>query len=108
MGKQSRLEKEAIEKREELEVKTKYNKDHEYSEDNGEKSSGTAADPYLIPNSNSSKTIYKPTVRTNDGGNDVDKDKRKDLQIINIYNKDNEYGPDSIDTSANDGQYIIR
>lgn len=108
MGKQSRLEQEAIEKRKELEVKIKYNSEEQYTEESSVKGTGTTSNPYLVPDRNGSKTTYKPTVNTMSGGSEVDKDKRLGLEVINLYGPTNEYGENSIDTSANKGQVIIR
>lgn len=118
--KQTRLEREAIESREELLVKNDYQRgDNEYSENHPDAKSdgdplgkgvGTAATPYLLPNEKASKTSYTPTIRTDDGGGGLDVAQRNLLKGINIYSALNAYGPDSVDTSKNvaDGQYVVK
>ena len=119
MGKQSRLEKEAFIKRPELEMMNTYQDEfNEYSENHKNAKSdgdvkgkgvGTASNPYLLPNENESKTSYKPTLITDQGGGAIDIQQRALLEGINIYGPDNQYGPNSVDTSANvaDGQYVV-
>lgn len=119
MAKQSRLEKEALDIRPELELMNSYQKNiNEYSEDHKNAKSdgdvkgkgvGAAAEPYLLPNENASKTAYKPTLRTDSGGGALDIAQRDHLININIYSETNAYGENSVDTSKNiaDGQYVV-
>lgn len=119
MARQSRLEKEGFEVRPELEGMNDYQRENnEYSENHKDAKSdgdvmgkgvGVAAQPYLLPNENASKTGYKPTLRTDDGGGSVDISMRQTLENINIYNETNSYGENSVDTSKNiaDGQYFF-
>lgn len=119
MAKQSRLEKEGFIKRPELEMMNTYQDDvNEYSSEHKNAKSdgdvkgkgvGTATHPYLLPNELESKTSYKPTIITNDGGGALDIAQRELLENINIYSKENQYGPQSVDTSKNvaDGQYVV-
>lgn len=119
MAKQSRLEQEAFDWRENA-VKNDYQRDiNEYSGDHPDalsdgdekgKGSGDGGMTYLIPDATKSKTQIKPTVTTDRGGSSVDIKQRETLQNINIYNKENAYGVDSIDTTANilAGQVVIK
>ena len=119
MGKQSRLEKEGFVKRPELEMMNiyqddvnEYSSEHKNAKSDGDvkgKGVGTSTHPYLLPNENDSKTSYKPTLITSEGGGAIDIAKRDELQNINIYNELNQYGPNSVDTSKNvaDGQYVV-
>ena len=119
MAKQSRLEKEGFIKRPELELMNTYQDDvNEYSSEHKNAKSdgdvkgkgvGVASNPYLLPDENGSKTSYKPTLRTDDGGGAVDIAQRELLENINIYDPTNEYGTNSVDTSKNiaDGQYVV-
>lgn len=120
MAKQSRLEKEAISFRNDTLILNDYMKDNnEYSENHDDakwtgdekgKGVGVSATPYLIPDERGSKTSFTPTLMTSDGGNLTDHNTRKALEIINLYGKDNQYGENSVDTSANvaQGQYVVR
>lgn len=117
--KQTRLEREAINTREDLLVKNDYQRgDNEYSENHKDAKSdgdplgkgvGTAATPYLLPNEKASKTSYTPTIRTDDGGGGLDVAQRNYLKEINTYSQLNAYGVDSVDTSKNvaEGQYVV-
>lgn len=121
MANQSRLEEEGLKLRHDAIVKNDYQRgdqNSEYSEihkdaksdgDVKGKGVGTAANPFLVPNRNGSKTSYKNTLITDDGGSIVDKTQRNYLESINLYNETREYGPQSVDTSANvaDGQYVV-
>ena len=122
MAQQSRLEKEGIQKRSSLELmndymkgdqSTEYSANHKDAQSDGDakgKGVGSTPNPYLVPNANASKTSYTPTVRTDAGGSSVDINKRNELLNINIYSKDTEYGPNSVDTSQNiaNGQYFFK
>ena len=128
--KQSHLEKKSIEKRQEELVRSEYNKSEEYS-DNHENAVSNPLDEkkyhgkgtqngghqHYLPNHDLPSTAFNySNFNTSEGGGAYDiygkdgKGGRERLVKINIYNKDNAYGPDSVDTSANieDGQYVIK
>lgn len=120
MAKQSRLEKEAFIKRPELEMMNTYQDDiNEYSSEHKNaisdgdvkgKGVGSASYVYLTPDGTLPKTGHsRQTLRTDAGGGSVDIAQREYLQNINIYDKENQYGPNSVDTSKNvaDGQYVV-
>ena len=50
------------------------------------------------------------SLRSDAGGSSVDEAKRAELMNMNTYSKDDEYGPESVDTSKNiaDGQYFFK
>ena len=121
---QTSLEKKAIELRQESKVRNDYDKSDVYSithkdalSDGDIKGKGTGhgGHTHSIPDANKPSTINYGTFDTNGGGNlyDIDgvkgKGGRNFLTTISKYNKENEYGINSIDTSANlsDGQIII-
>lgn len=121
---QTSLEKKAIELRQELKVRNDYDKSDIYSithkdalSDGDIKGKGTGhgGHTHSIPDSNKPNAINYSTFDTNGGGNlyDIDgfkgKGGRNFLTTISKYNKENEYGINSVDTSANlaDGQIII-
>lgn len=125
MAKQSRLESEAIDKRHELEVISDYQKNtNEYSEQhedalsNGDpQGKGTGISMgYSIPGQTTNKGINYANIATNSGGGLYDIEGRngiggrKYLKTINMYNSENSYGVDSIDTSKNaaEGQFIVK
>lgn len=119
MGKQTRLEQEGIQKREELllmndyqATDNEYNENHKDAKSDGDlRGKGTGAAPfaYLLPDRNAPKTIGKITVNTNSGGSGLDVQQRETLLNINLYGPMNSYGPDSVDTSSNveKGQYTF-
>ena len=118
MGKQSRLEQEAIEKREDLllmndyQSNDEYNEDHKNAKSDGDikgKGTGVAPFAYLLPDRNAPKTIGKTTVNTSSGGSGLDIQQRETLLNINLYSPINSYGPDSVDTSiiVGKGQYTF-
>ena len=125
MAKQSRLESEAIDKRHELEVISDYQKNtNEYSEQhqdalsNGDpQGKGTGISMgYSIPGQTTNKGINYANIATNSGGGLYDIEGRngiggrKYLKTINMYNSENSYGVDSVDTSKNaaEGQFIVK
>lgn len=125
MAKQSRLESEAIDKRHELEVISDYQKDtNEYSEQhqdalsNGDpQGKGTGVSMgYSIPGQTTNKGINYTNIATNSGGGLYDIEGRNGiggrryLEAINMYNAENSYGVDSVDTSMNvaEGQFIVK
>ena len=125
MAKQSRLESEAIDKRHELEVISDYQKNtNEYSEQhqdalsNGDpQGKGTGVSMgYSVPGQTTNKGINYANIATNSGGGLYDIEGRngiggrKYLKTINMYNSENSYGVDSVDTSKNvaEGQFIVK
>jgi hypothetical protein len=124
MAKQSKLESEAIDKRHELEVisdyqkgTNEYNESHKDALSNGDpRGKGTGiAMGYSIPGQSTSKGINYSNVNTTDGGGQYDIEGRNGvggrvyLENINLYNHENSYGVDSVDTSKNraEGQFIV-
>jgi hypothetical protein len=128
-SKQSVLEKEGMIERHKEIIRSDYNKNDFYSE-NHEDALSNPADPtkYLGKGTNSGghqhytpdfskpKTLINySNLDTSNGGGAYDiygkdgKGGRNRLLAINNYSKDNSYGPNSVDTSANiaDGQYVI-
>lgn len=125
MAKQSRLESEAIDKRHELEVISDYQKNtNEYSEQhqdalsNGDpQGKGTGVSMgYSVPGQTTNKGINYANIATNSGGGLYDIEGRNGiggrryLETINMYNAENSYGVDSVDTSKNvaEGQFIVK
>lgn len=119
MAKQSYLEQEAITKREEILVRNDYGEEVEYNTlhtnalSNGDpqgKGTGNGGHLFSVPNRNKPKTIDYTNFNTFNGGGRYDIEGRNGiggrefLQNISIYNANNEYGKNSIDTSANNGQ----
>lgn len=127
---QSVLEAKAIEHRHEQIVRSEYNKQDAYSENhinalsdpedvNKVKGKGTnsGGHQHYTPDFSKSSTSYNySNIDTTNGGGAYDihgrngVSGRNRLMGYNIYNKDNAYGPNSIDTSANvdDGQYVFK
>ena len=125
MAKQSRLESEAIDKRHELEVISDYQKNtNEYNEQhkdalsNGDpQGKGTGVSMgYSVPGQTTNKGINYTNIATNSGGGLYDIEGRNGiggrryLETINMYNAENSYGVDSVDTSKNvaEGQFIVK
>lgn len=125
MAKQSRLESEAIDKRHELEVISDYQKNtNEYGEQhqdalsNGDpQGKGTGVSMgYSVPGQTTNKGINYANIVTNSGGGLYDIEGRNGiggrryLETINMYNAENSYGVDSVDTSKNvaEGQFIVK
>ena len=125
MATQRRLESEAIDKRHELEVISDYQKNtNEYSEQhedalsNGDpQGKGTGISMgYSIPGQTTNKGINYANIATNSGGGLYDIEGRNGiggrryLETINMYNAENSYGVDSVDTSKNvaEGQFIVK
>lgn len=119
MAKQSYLEQEAITKREEILVRNDYGEEVEYNTlhtnalSNGDpqgKGTGNGGHLFSVPNRSKPKTIDYTNFNTFNGGGRYDIEGRNGiggrefLQNISIYNANNEYGKNSIDTSANNGQ----
>ena len=131
MAKQSRLESEALGYRKETLIINDYQKEtgKEYSAEHEDakshddenhplgKGTGNGGHGYSVPNPNASKTQIKPQLDTTKGGGSYDiygrpsvGGGRNRLLAINIYNQNESYGPDSVDTSANvlEGQYVVK
>lgn len=70
---------------------------------------------YSIPGQSTSKGINYSNVNTTDGGGQYDIEGRNGvggrvyLENINLYNHENSYGIESVDTSLNrvDGQFVV-
>ena len=128
MAKQACLEKVGIEKRHDTIVKNDYNIEDQYSQlhkdalSDGDplgKGSGHGGHTHYVPDCNkpSSMMDYSnfDTESSNIGGSyDINGRNgvggRNFLKTISIYNEENQYGPNLIDTTANeqDGQIIIK
>lgn len=126
MSKQTNLEKYGIEERHNELVKSDYNTTNEYSSLN--KDAISDGDPlgkgtlhgghthYLPDASKRGAGINYSNFDTTNGGGSFDINGRngiggrKYLSKISLYNEDNSYGMNSVDTSANinDGQYFVR
>lgn len=126
---QTRLEEEGISKRKELNLKNDFQReqDKNYSEKHDSalthddknhphgKGTNSGGHGFSIPNRKKSKTSYEPQILSEEGGGSYDihginsSTGRNYLKRISLYSKDNQYGPNSIDDSANieDGQYHI-
>lgn len=125
MAKQSRLESEAIDKRRELGAISDYQKNtNEYNEQHQDalstgdpqgKGTGVAMG-YSIPGQTTNRGINYSNIVTNSGGGLYDIEGRNGvggrnfLKTINLYNAENSYGVDSIDTTKNvaEGQYVVK
>lgn len=133
MAKQSNLEKIGLERRNEHElIRNDIQKTNPYDSNHDTavwhegdetkplgKGSGHGGHQHTIPQTYNdlTKNQIKPQIDTENGGGAYDINGRpgvgggrKWLQTINIYDKENQYGINSIDTSANieDGQFCIR
>ena len=129
MGKQQRLEVEALEMRKKLTQENDYQRgeSHEYNADHKDaisdgdplgKGTRTPLGVASRPGENPSKGISYSNIDTKHGGGlydiegrpEVGKSGRVQLMAMNLYNEANQYGADSVDTSANvaDGQYVVR
>ena len=128
--KQSNLEVKAIDARHTQTVRSDYNKQDVYSETHEDaisnpedvnkalgKGTNSGGHQHYTPDlSKSSLTYNYSNLDTSNGGGAYDIHGRNEnggrnrLISINIYNKNNAYGPDSVDTSANidEGQYVIK
>ena len=127
--KQSILEQRGIEERQKELVRSDYNKTDEYSESHEDalsdpndvnkilgKGTNNGGHQHYTPDFSKPSYIDYGNFNTTDGGGAYDihgrngKSGRDRLLKINNYNKDNEYGSNSVDTSSNieDGQYVIK
>lgn len=124
MAKQSRLEQEALDKRNELRVISDYSQTNEYSESHKDalsdgdplgKGTGVPLGMASQPGATNNKSISYSNMDTENAGGQYDIEGRngvggrKYLSLINLYNKNSQYGVDSVDTSQNvaDGQITI-
>ena len=111
-------------------VRSDYNKSNGYSELHEDaqshpddptkvlgKGTNSGGHQHYVPDYRKSPTSYNySNLNTTEGGGYYDINGRNEqggrnrLLSINIYNKDNAYGPNSVDTSANidEGQYVIK
>lgn len=128
MGKQTCLEVNAIERRQEELVRNDYNRNDEYSETHKDaisdgdplgKGSGFGGHTHYLPDCSKPKSMYDYSnfdTRASHLGGSYDINGRNGiggrtfLQNISIYNEENQYGVNSVDTSKNiqDGQIIIK
>ena len=129
-SKQSNLEKKAIESRHEQIIRSDYNKANAYSAEHEDaisnptnknkilgKGTGNGGHSHYQPNYDLPSTLINySNLDTTAGGGAYDIYGRNDvggrnrLLSYNIYGKDNAYGPESIDMSANldEGQYQVK
>lgn len=127
---QSALESKAIEERKQEIIRSDYNEADAYSsahkdalsnpEDKNKylgKGTNSGGHQHYIPDlSKPSTLINYSNLDTSNGGGAYDihgrneQGGRERLVKINMYNKDNAYGPNSVDTSANieEGQYVMK
>ena len=132
MAKQSNLEKIGLERRNEHElIRNDIKKTNPYDSNHDTavwhegdetkplgKGSGHGGHQHSVPQTYNelTKNQIKPQIDTEHGGGAYDiygrdgEGGRNRLLKINIYNKDNAYGPNSVDTSANidEGQYVMK
>ena len=129
-SKQSNLEKKGVEERKKEIIRSDYNRSDAYSEEHIDaiwnpddetkylgKGTGSGGHQHYVPNPNlPSTSINYSNLKTTEGGGAYDihgrngQSGRNRLVSINIYNKENSYGFDSVDSSANieDGQYVLK
>lgn len=128
--KQSALEQKGIEERKVELIRSDYGKNDAYSESHEDalsnpsdenkalgKGTNSGGHQHYVPDfSKPSTLINYSNLDTENGGGAYDihgrngQGGRDRLLKINIYNKDNAYGPNSIDTTSNieDGQYVLK
>jgi hypothetical protein len=128
--KQSRLEEVGIEERQKEIIRSDYNKTDKYSENHKDaisnpsdktkylgKGTQNGGHQHYVPDRTKSTTSYNyDSLNTNGGGGAYDihgrneKGGRDRLIKINLYNKENSYGINSVDTELNisDGQYFFK
>lgn len=125
-SKQSNLEIKGIEERHNEIVRSDYNTNDAYSEShenaisNGDvkgKGTNNGGHQHYIPDYSKPSTLMNySNLDTTKGGGKYDIEGRNGyggrdrLVQINIYNKDNSYGPNSVDTTnnINEGQYVLK
>jgi len=128
MGKQTCLEKNAISKRQEELVRNDYTRFEEYSETHPDalstgdplgKGSGNGGHLHSIPNCDLPKGMMDYSnidTRSENIGGSYDINGRNGiggrnfLRTISLYNEENEYGINYVDTTANieDGQIVVK
>ena len=129
MGKQQRLEIEAIEMRNKLTQENDYQRGEGHEYNAGHKDAMSDGDPLgkgtgvplgvaSRPGESTSKGISYRNMDTKNGGGKYDIDGRPEvgksgrlqLMTMNLYNEDSQYGLNSVDTSKNvaDGQIVIK
>lgn len=128
--KQSTLESRGMEERQIESVRSDYGKNNVYSESHEDalshpddpekilgKGTNSGGHQHYTPNHSIPSTLINySNFDTTSGGGYYDIHGRNEqggrdrLLKINIYSKDNAYGPNSVDTSANinDGQYVMK
>lgn len=128
--KQSNLEKKGFEQRKVELVRSDYNSKDGYSAEHEDalsnpddenkvlgKGVANSSHQAYVPDASKPSTLYNySSLNTTAGGGAYDiygrdgEGGRNRLLKINIYNKDNAYGPNSVDTSANidEGQYVMK
>lgn len=124
--KQSFLEKKGIAKRQEEFVRSDYNESNSYSENHNDaistgdkplgKGTNSGGHQHVIPDYNKPSTLFNySNLDTSNGGGSYDihgrdgRGGRNTLLSYNIYNKDNAYGPESVEIDDSiSGQYTIR
>jgi len=115
---QTYLEQEAIDKRDVLEKKNDYiETDNEYSVNHKDalsdgdpqgKGTGSGGHSHFLPDHTLGKTtINYSNFNTTQGGGSYDVDARQKQQVREMYSKKNPYDANSIDMSANIGQYNV-
>lgn len=121
---QTCLEKKGLEARREARVRNDYGMNDEYSAQhpdalsNGDplgKGTGHGGHTHSIPDCTKPSAINYSNFDTTGGGGKYDIEGRNGnggrtfLQNISLYNENNQYGPNMIDTSANvaDGQVVL-
>ncbi len=121
---QTCLEKKGIEKRQETIVRNDYNRNDEYSSTHPDaisdgdpqgKGTGAGGHTWSTPDCNKPGSISYSNFDTENGGGQYDIEGRNGvggrnfLMNISVYNREHEYGPTLVDTSANvaDGQIRV-
>ena len=126
MGKQTCLEKKGIEARHETLIRNDYNSSEEYSAQHKDaisdgdplgKGTGHGGHGHWLPDCSKGQTMidYSNFDTENGGGlYDIEgrngKGGRNWLKNISLYNENDQYGPNSVDTTANqlDGQIVLK
>lgn len=126
MGKQTCLEKKGIEARHETLIRNDYNSSDEYSAQHKDalsdgdplgKGTGHGGHGHWLPDCSKGQTMidYSNFDTENGGGlYDIEgrngKGGRNWLKNISLYNENDQYGPNSVDTTANqlDGQIVLK
>lgn len=126
MGKQTCLEKKGIEARHETLIRNDYNSSDEYSAQHKDaisdgdplgKGTGHGGHGHWLPDCSKGQTMidYSNFDTENGGGlYDIEgrngKGGRNWLKNISLYNENDQYGPNSVDTTANqlEGQIVLK